>query len=40
MFRRWPELVTSEEMRPDLAAVLPLVEARGIEAEDVMTDPK
>jgi hypothetical protein len=25
-------------MRPDLAAVLPLAEAHGIEAEDVMTD--
>ena len=38
IFRKYPELVTSEEMRPDLAAVLPLAEARGIEAEDVMTD--
>jgi len=39
IFRKYPELITSEQMRPDLAAVLPLAEARGIEAEDVMTDP-
>jgi hypothetical protein len=39
VYRRWPELVTAPELRADLAAVLHLAEALGIEAEDVMTNP-
>jgi hypothetical protein len=39
LYRKYPDLITSEELRPDLSAVLPLAETRGIEAEDVMTDP-
>jgi hypothetical protein len=38
--QRWPDLVTSDEMRPDLAAVLPMDECHIIEAEDVVTDQK
>jgi hypothetical protein len=40
LYRKYPDLITSEELRPDLSAVLPLAEARGIEAENVMTDPQ
>ena len=39
IYRRWPDLVMSCEMRPDLQAVLHLSQARGIQAEDVMNDP-
>ena len=38
IYRKYPNLITSPEMRPDLAAVLPMAECHGIEAEDVMTD--
>jgi len=40
LYRKYPNLVTSPELRPDLQVVLHLAEARGIEAEDVMTDPR
>jgi len=38
LYRRWPHLVTSKEMRKDLKAVLHLAESHDIEAVDVMTD--